>query len=380
MKAFKVRGLLCGVLCCAIAGSMAAAPGGVVWAESAGKSQDLDAKVISGEVYVKASSVVNQLGGQGTYDAKSKTYRYTPSDIIPDVVTKVSPSVVAIIGKYTVDSEKGKSSRYDLQHGTGVIVKEDGWIVTNAHVVGGLNHSVVVTSDGKSYSIQKQFLDEKSDLALIKIDATKLKPATFIASNEKLKVGETVVALGTPVSFALRNSATTGVISGVDRGVDSMYKLIQTDAAINPGNSGGALVNLKGEVVGINTLKYAAVGVENMGFSIPADTVQYVLGQFFKYGKVKRASLGFTLEESWAAIVGLPTDEPLAVTRVDSEAAAKAGMKVGDVLYSINGKQVTTNIDMYEALKAYLPGQQVKLMIQSEGDLVNRTLILTEMN
>ncbi|MFD0615928.1 S1C family serine protease [Paenibacillus sp. GCM10027629] len=353
--------------------------GNAAGALAAGQTGDaaLEAKVVNGQVYVKASSLVSQLGGQGVYDAKSQTYQYKAGNSVPSIVKKLSPSVVAIIGKVS-EGEGDTSDRYNLAHGTGVVLKKDGWIVTNAHVVSGLKHAVVVTSDGKSYTIAKQFVDEVSDIAIIQINAKNLTPAVFAPSTASVEVGESVVALGTPISFSFRNSATVGVISGLNRSVDSIYKLIQTDAAINPGNSGGPLVNMKGEVVGINSLKYSAVGVENMGFSIPTNTVQYIVNQLMQYGKVKRPTLGFDMEESWSAIVGLPTNEPLTVTRVDSDAAVKAGIKAGDVLYSINGKQVTTMLDINELFKGYMPGQSVKLMMQSGGDLVERKLQLTE--
>lgn len=270
--------------------------------------------------------------------------------------------------------------RYNLAHGTGVIIRTDGWIVTNAHVIEGLNDAVVVTSDGKSYGITDSYSDPVSDLALVKIKASGLKPATLAGSPNNLQVGEQVVAIGTPISFSLRNSATSGVVSGLNRGVNAAYRLIQSDTAINPGNSGGPLVNLKGEVIGINTMKFSAVGIENMGFSIPSDTVKYVIAQFFKYGEVRRASLGLGLEESWSAIVGLPTEDPLKVTKITSASALQAKIKEGDELYSINGKRVASAIDVNELLKSYQPGQTVSLLMQTDGDIVKRKLVLSQDN
>jgi len=339
----------------------------------------LETKEINGEVYVKANSVVQALGATGTYDAKTKTYKLTPPPQVPDVVKKVSPSVVAIIGKPNEGEEPGKENRYSLAHGTGVIYKSDGWIVTNAHVVQGMNHIVVVTADGKQYAGTAKNIDVESDLALVKINAAKLPVAKFAASDASVQVGETVVAIGTPINFSLRNSATVGVVSGLNRAIDSSYKLIQTDAAINPGNSGGPLVNLKGEVVGINSQKFVDVNVDNMGFSIPASTVQYVLSHFFKYGKVKRPSMGIQLEESWEAIVGLPDADPMIVTKVNpGSPAAKAGIQVGDVLYSVNKHDVATLVDLNELFKQYVPGQKAQLMMQSNGDLVTRTIVFEE--
>jgi len=349
---------------------------GTVGAAAANEDNvSLDAKVINGEVYVKASSLVTQIGGTGTYNSTTMKYTYSPSSIIPDVIKKVSPSVVAIIGK---PADEHSSDRFSLAHGTGVIVKSDGWIVTNAHVVKDMQRIVVVTADGKEYSGTRKQIDVTSDLALVKINATKLKAATLSPAPLKVQVGETVIAIGTPVSFSLRNTATVGIISGMNRSVSSDYNLLQTDAAINPGNSGGPLVNLKGEVVGINSMKFVDVDIDSMGFAIPADTVQYVLDHFYKYGKVKRPALGLGLEESWSAVVGLPTEEPMSVTSVSPGNAAKAGVKVGDQLYSVNGKQVSTIVELNELLKAYLPGQTVTVTLLSDGDLITKKLVLSE--
>lgn len=315
-------------------------------------------------------------GQAGAVKPLSKEQIAKPAaDPVPQIIRNVSPSVVGIIGKASGELG-GPDDRYNLTHGSGIIVKADGWIITNAHVMKGLQNPVVVTSDSTSYSITDAYLDEFSDLALIKIKAKSLKPAKFASAAADIQVGEKVIAIGTPISFSLRNSATVGVISGLNRSVDAAYRLIQSDTAINPGNSGGPLVNMKGEVLGVNSLKYAAVGIENMGFSIPADTVQYIMNQLLKYGEVRRPSLGVELEESWPAIVGLPTDEPLTVTKVATAAAHKAGIAEGDVLYAIDGHRVTSLVDINEWFKQYKPGAVVKLLMQSNGDIVARSLVL----
>lgn len=362
---------------CSIIALGAIITAGTAWAAgttSAG-TYIMNAKKVNGEVYVKASSLTATLGGTGTFDSKSSTYAYTPVDI-PSVIKKVSPAVVAIIGK---PKDVGSADpRYALAHGTGVIIRADGWIVTNAHVVEDMTNLVVVTSDGKKYDAVRTHHDEASDLALVKIKATKLPIAKLAPSPLKVQVGETVVAIGTPVSFSLRNTATSGILSGMNRSISSAYNLLQTDAAINPGNSGGPLVNMKGEVIGINSLKFVEIGVDNLGFSIPADTVQYVTNHFFKYGHVKRASLGLDLEQSWSALIGIPTSDPLTVKTVTSSSAQKLGIKNGDLLYKVAGKQVSAIVELNEILKSYLPGQQVEVMLQIDGDLVTRKLTLVE--
>ncbi|MBB3130932.1 serine protease Do [Paenibacillus rhizosphaerae] len=340
-------------------------------AQSTGKTATAASK--AGQAAQKAKTAAS-----GASTAKTANVQVA-ADPVPQIVKDISPSVVGIIGRSTDTTlTGGATNRYNLAHGTGVIVRSNGWIVTNAHVVNGLEGTLVVTSDGKSYSIVDSYIDETSDIALIKINAKSLVPAVFAKSAQTAQVGEKVIAIGTPISFSLRNSATVGVVSGLNRGVNAFYRLIQSDTAINPGNSGGPLVNMRGEVIGINSLKFAAIGVENMGFSIPSDTVQYVMGQLFKYGEVKRPSLGFNMEESWSAIVGLPTDDPLTVTKVFSDQAKKAGIQEDDVLYSINGKRVTSVVDINEMFKSFLPGQTVKLLMQSGGDIVERKLVLSQ--
>lgn len=362
---------------------LAAGLGAVVFLGSSGTEaaaageKALKAQKINGSIYVNVNELNKALGTSGTYNGASGTYTLS-TGTIPQVVEKVSPSVVGIIGRPASSDTSSGGDRYNLAHGTGVIIKNNGWIVTNAHVIDGLDEVLVVTSDGKTYGITEQFSDPVSDLAVIKISANNLQPAVFTDSAAQLQVGEQVIAIGTPISFSLRNSATTGVVSGLNRGVNASYKLIQTDTAINPGNSGGPLVNLKGQVVGINTMKFSAVGIENMGFSIPADTVKYVINQFFKYGEVRRASLGVELEESWSAIVGLPTDDPLTVKEVASAEARQAHIAEGDELYSINGKRMTSIIDINELMKSFQPGQTVTLLMQSDGDIVERKLKLSK--
>jgi len=324
-----------------------------------------------------------QLGASSTHPGYSK------------IIAKVSPSVVGIVGVPTPEAIAEESASDDsgdggygqdkegIAFGSGVIIASNGWIVTNAHVIDSMEEGAkVITSEAngqsKTYLVKEIYSDTVSDLALIKINATGLKTASFVSGNQKPEVGEQVIAIGTPLSLSLRNSATSGIISGVNRAVDASYSLLQTDAAINPGNSGGPLVNMDGKVIGINTMKYEALGVDNLGFTIPADTVEYIIDQLYEYGEVRRAYIGVQLQESEDALIGMPTNDAMTVTKVQSPAAKKAGIKEGDVLYSINGKRVHTTVELNELLKAYAPGQTVKLMMQSGGDIVSRTLKLAQ--
>lgn len=287
---------------------------------------------------------------------------------IPDVVGKMSSSVVGIIGKLKQSSPNYSNYGDNLVFGSGVVYKSNGYIITNAHVVGDMETIVVVLSDGKSYIARLKAIDETSDLALIKIDKGRLKPVKF-GNMTDVAVGETVVAIGTPLSFSLRNSATKGIVSGINRSVDGEYRFIQSDAAINGGNSGGPLVNLKGEVIGINTVKYVGFGVEGLSFSIPVDTVQYVLGHFEKFGKVRRPYLGAVFMEGVAARYGLPSNEGLTITEIKKDSPAeKAGLLVDDVVLAVNDIKVTTKIDYNEEMKNYLPGSVAELTLERNGN------------
>lgn len=313
------------------------------------------------------------------------------------IISRISPSVVGIVGVPTaaaIQAESGSGSSEDdgsgsessdpgIAFGSGVIISSDGWIVTNAHVIDSMEPGAkVITSEAngqsKTYIVKEFYSDAVSDLALVKINATGLKKASFVSSSEKPQVGEQVIAIGTPLSLSLRNTATSGIISGVNRAVDASYYLLQTDAAINPGNSGGPLINMDGKVIGINTMKYEALGVDNLGFTIPADTVQYIINQLSKYGTVKRASIGLELKESDDALIGMPTNDALTVVSVHSTNAKKAGIKEGDILYSVNGKRVHTVVDLNELFRSYKPGNIVKLTMQSNGDIVTRSVKLTQ--
>jgi len=308
--------------------------------------------------------------------AKSKTVEYG----VPEVIEKLSKSVVGIIGKLKQSSPYYSSYGDNMTFGSGVVYKPNGFIITNAHVVSDMESIVVVLSNGKAYAARLKAIDAASDLALIKIDKGGLMPAVF-GNIEDVVPGETVVAIGTPLSFSLRNSATKGVVSGINRSIEGEYRFIQSDAAINAGNSGGPLVNMEGKLIGINSAKYVGYGVEGLSFSIPVDTVKYVLSHFEKYGRVKRPFLGAEFTEGIAARYGLPSNEGLAIIEVkESSPAEKAGLMVDDAVKAVNGVSVPTKIDYNEEMKKYLPGDTVRFTVERKGKTFEVGVTFTEKN
>jgi len=233
-----------------------------------------------------------------------------------------------------------------------------------------------VTYDGNVYKAELLYADKDIDLALLKIDRKNLKPVRLANENE-IKVGDEVVAIGTPLFFGYRNSASKGIISGLNRPVDGIYTYLQTDASINPGNSGGPLVNMKCELVGINTLGY--MFYQGMNFSIPVGNVKYFLEHYKKFGKIKRCFTGIEFEENWAALLGLPTNQGLRVVTVQKDAVVTLQqVREGDILESIDGKPTTSIAQYNEILKNHLPGDRVKLTFSRGANKFDLHVVLKE--
>ena len=347
-----------------------------------GIEEDVETRIINGNIYVNALSIPGKLGGKVNWDKNSNTLSISTSTndiIIPETIKAISPCVVGVAGNQK-DNDDVTYAKYSEQiiHGTGVIIKSNGEILTNAHVVKYMEKIVVVLADGSGYEAKLKYFDEDTDLAVVKIDKTRL-PVVKFGNMDDIITGKTVIAIGTPISLSLRNSAAIGIISGINRSMGSAYRLIQTDAAINPGNSGGPLVNLDGKVIGINTSKYMGTGIEGMGFSIPVDTINYVLNQFDKFGKIKRPFLGSIFEEDWAAKVGLPTNSGLLIKSIQKNSPAqKYGLRVDDTLLSINKTKINTIVDFNEEMKKYLPQDKVEVGISRDKEIKALNVVLGE--
>jgi Do/DeqQ family serine protease len=260
--------------------------------------------------------------------------------------------------------------------GSGVIVDaNNGYILTNNHVIEGAVEISVTLRDGRAFMAEVLGRDPETDIAVIKIHADNISSVSF-ADSSKLRVGDFVVAIGNP--FGLGQTVTSGIVSALGRsglGIESYEDFIQTDASINPGNSGGALVNLRGELIGINT---AILGAGNgnqgnigIGFAIPVNMAKDVMQQLIEFGKVKRGRLGAQAQDlspELAHAFGVKSTQGAVVTKIEQGSPAqKAGLKVGDVIVKANGRKVRSSIDMYNVVGLLRIGQTVELEIVRNG-------------
>lgn len=334
----------------------------------------------------------------------SQTSLSNYSDTAVYAANKILPSVVGIKVEYNVNSmlsmfgSQGQSQTATAT-GSGIIISEDGYILTNNHIV-STDSSSSSSSNNSFYSVSKATkvtvtlfndtteyeakivgTDEQTDLAVIKIEKTNLPKAEF-ADSDNIKVGEFAMAVGNPLG--MQSSVTCGVISAVNRKITDSdgkeFTLIQTDAAINAGNSGGALVNSQGQVIGINTLKLEGTGIEGMGFAIPINSTTDITSQLIQYSKVKRPYIGITgmdLDEKTAKANNLVSG--IYVKAVDDfSAAEKAGVKIGDVIVEADGQKITSMDKLNEIKNKHSIGDEMKIKVNRDGQEKELTLKLGE--
>ncbi|GAB4397479.1 MAG: DegQ family serine endoprotease [Rhodoferax sp.] len=322
-----------------------------------------------------------------------------------DLVEQVSPSVVNIrtLEKVSVNSGSGYPDDRDMREffrrfgiplpdiprpvpprrgapqeeeqprgvGSGFILSSDGYIMTNAHVVDGADEVVVTLTDKREFKAKIVGADKRSDVAVVKIDAKGL-PAVKIGDVSRLRVGEWVLAIGSP--FGLENTVTAGIVSAKQRDTGDYLPFIQTDVAINPGNSGGPLINMRGEVVGINSQIYSRSGGSmGISFSIPIDEAVRVSDQLRATGRVTRGRIGVQIEpvtKEVASAVGLEKPQGALVRGVESGAPAdKAGVQAGDVIVKFDGKPVEKSSDLPRMVGAVKPGSQSSITVWRDGKL-----------
>lgn len=271
---------------------------------------------------------------------------------------------------------QGREVPLTTGYGSGVIISDDGYIITNNHVIKDADKIVVATNGKKEYEAKLVGQDPNTDIALLKIEGTGL-PYVEYGNSDDVVLGEWVLAVGNP--YNLTSTVTAGIISakardlGMNRGQMSLESFLQTDAAINPGNSGGALVNAKGELVGINTLIQSPTGAySGYAFAIPVNIARKVVNDLKDYGKVQRGVLGIRMGELTPVLaeeLGIRENSGIYVGEVISGSAAqKAGMKEGDIIQGIDGQEVKTTPEFYEQLGKFHPGSQIQLKIKRNGN------------
>ncbi|MDD3519706.1 MAG: trypsin-like peptidase domain-containing protein [Actinomycetota bacterium] len=292
---------------------------------------------------------------------------------ITALVEEVSPSVVNI----RIRVLDNRNILTDAGVGSGVIYTEDGYIITNEHVIAGADEIVVMTFDDKEYKASLIGSNKDTDIAVIKIAASGLKEASF-TSIKNVKVGEMVIAIGSP--FAIEQTVTFGVVSAKGRDITisndmlPMVDLIQTDTAINPGNSGGPLINISAQVIGINNLIFSPSGASaGIGFAIPSDTSVNIAKQIIKYGKARIPYIGIEMSTSQGEVPGV-----LISSVFPGYPAGKAGIRAGDVLTRFDGEEIKTSFELYAQMLRHNVDDNIEVEIYRSGKYITLPLILAE--
>lgn len=311
-------------------------------------------------------------------ESKPKDADTNKSYTAESAFNKVSDSVVGIVG-YTDEITTVENS---ATQGSGIILTSDGYVVTNAHVIGNSKTAYllqVVTSDGKSYNAGVVGYDSRTDIAVLKMDNAKDLKAAAFGNSENIELGEDIIVVGNPGGLDYQNSITKGIVSAVDRKMSStsLVKYIQTDAAINPGNSGGPIVNLYGQVVGIATAKIVSEKYEGMGFAIPSATAKDIIDTLMKKGYVEgRVKIGITgsnVSSDVASAYGIPMG--IMVDEISKDGPCYGtDLKTDDIITGVDDKEIQSFSDIYEILETHKPGDKIvikyyRMSDQSTGEV-----------
>ena len=377
---------------------------GVIFGVVLTTSFNLDSKTVAGpmdgKIYTEAT---------GSSDSQVTAATFNPNKLFTSIVEKVRPTIVSIYTTKTVKMPEnpfffffkdfggpgmgmnphGQNRQPELKEhglGSGIIISSDGYILTNNHVVEDVDELRVKLIDNSEYDAKVVGTDPSTDIALIKIDAKNL-PVAVLGNSDDLKIGEWVLAIGNPLN--LTSTVTAGIVSALHRSINilrrnnvrSIENFIQTDAAINPGNSGGALVNMKGQVIGVNSAIATNTSYYmGYGFAVPINIAKAVVDDIIKYGKVRRGYLGVYISEVTPVTAkGVKLDKPRGVfvtSVIKGSAADKAGIKEGDVILAVNGKPVNRTNELQAKIGVMNPGDKVKLTIWRDGKEMTITATL----
>ena len=378
MSAKNFKKIICAAaVCAALTFSGCSGLTGLTGGEDKSADNAADTKAVA----VTKASHTEAAPNQPESSAKISDARNTPA---VRVARTVGPAVVGITNKAVAIDFFNRPVETEGV-GSGVIFKSDGYIITNNHVIAGAKEIIVSLSDGNTVSGKLIGTDEMTDIAVVKVEAKDL-PVAMLGNSDEVVVGEPAIAIGNPMGLEFQGSVTVGVISALNRTLDlndRRVKLFQTDAAISPGNSGGALVNADGEVIGINSAKLATNGVEGMGFAIPINTVKTIVDELMTKGYVARPYLGVTIfDKPTAARYGyqLTIDKGVYVFQVAIDSpSGRAGFQRGDIILSIDGKEVNSVADVRNEVSAHKVGDKVKVLLDREGRQETVEVTLEEM-
>lgn len=298
---------------------------------------------------------------------------------IPEIALLASPSVVEITTE-TVKTDLVMRQYISEGAGSGVIITSDGYIVTNNHVIDGASRISVTAGDGQSFVADVVGRDPQTDLAVLKVEAKGLRPAVF-GDSGKLVVGELAVAIGNPLG-ELGGTVTEGIISALNRDIyidGQTMNLLQTSAAVNPGNSGGGLFNSKGELIGIVTAKSSGLGIEGIGFAIPANTVHEIAGQLMEYGYVRgRVEVGVTLLDISDVRSAMLYGVPRLGVYVFKVFNPDSGFEPGDRLITVEGKKINSVIDFKNIINQHKVGDRLTVVVERGRNTVELKVTLRE--
>jgi len=323
---------------------------------------------------------------------------------ITNAIEKVKPAVVSVnvirtelvqtspFNSFFFDFYRGflpRTYKREVQNlGSGVIISDDGYAITNSHVVQNATEIKVFLSDGRNFEAELIGSDDVNDISVIKLkDSSKKLPHAFLGDSDSIIIGEWTIALGNPFGYLIKDSeptVTVGVVSAMNRNFrsneDRMYKkMIQTDAAINPGNSGGPLVNINGEIIGINTFIFSKSGGSlGMGFAIPSNRVKNIVQEIIKYGGIRPIWFGFKVQDitpSLASSLGLDSSDGVIVSYIDEDGPADdAGLKRGDIIITIDGQIIKIVNDAEIAVSDIRIGEILKIEIIRDGKEMSKEL------
>ena len=368
-KGLKVfAGIMCAILC---VGVVSLAGYGTYALVSNQQDQQSAEATTEGTDEQNQSSTTLVLNDKPSTSNSSASVDLSEGELtITERAEKVLPSTVGIVS-YIQNQQSifgGEQSQ-----GSGIIISADGYIVTNEHVISGATSIKVVLQDDSEYNATLVGSDERTDLAVLKIDATGLTPAEF-GNSDQMQIGEQVIAIGNPGGLELAGTVTVGYVSAVNRSITTTngntVNCVQTDAAINPGNSGGALGNTYGQVIGINSQKIAATDYEGIGFAISINEAQPIINDLIQYGYVRgRVVMGITMQmidQTYAAIYGYRPG--IGVVSVEAGSPAEeAGLVAGDIITAIDGQSITTQEELNTLLEQYSPGDTITLTVYRQS-------------